>query len=82
VPGLIPIEMRIKKTIEIGKIEKVADLPPKGTDIDPFLVRIQIQGTILKKLLAEVNQHSKTESDNINGEEKNMDFSLFENKSD
>jgi hypothetical protein len=75
VPGLIPIEMRIKKTIEIGKIEKVADLPPKGTDIDPFLVRIQIQGSILKKMLAEVNKDFKTETDNVEGGEKNMDFS-------
>jgi hypothetical protein len=67
--------MRKKKTIEIGKIEKVADLPPKGTDIDPFLVRIQIQGSILKKMLAEVNKDFKTETDNVEGGEKNMDFS-------
>ena len=74
--------MRKKKTIEIGKIEKLTDLSQKGTDSDPFLVRIQIQGSILKKLLAEVNKDFKTETDNVEGGEKNKDFSEYENKSD
>jgi hypothetical protein len=69
--------MRKKKIIEKPVIQ-----PIEGSDYDPFLRRILLQGTVLKKLLAEVDQFSKTEAELINEGDKNMDSLELENKDD
>ena len=53
----------------------------ESPDHDPFLQRIRLQGTVLKKMLAEVDQLSKSEITIINIEEESLGFLESENKS-
>lgn len=60
-----------------NKNNKVADLSQKEVVVDTFLRRIQLQDTILKKLLAEVDPNSTIDYEEITVD--NEDLSIDNN---